>query len=79
MIALLIAIQNADTEIVHCLLPAGASFRDSPVALNGAIAVGRIDIVALLMQYGANPPSRTARGGRRLTSSRDPSRTTLRR
>jgi hypothetical protein len=63
MTPLLIAIQNTDTEIVHCLLRAGVSVRDSPVALNAAIAVGHIDIVALLMRYGANPALKN-RGGR---------------
>jgi hypothetical protein len=62
MTPLLIAIQNTDTEIVHCLLRAGASVRDSPVALNAAIAVGQIDIVVLLMKYGANPALKNGAG-----------------
>jgi ankyrin repeat protein len=50
-----VAIQAKEAEVVQCLLRRGVDVKKSPLALNLAVFHGEIEIVSLLMKYGANP------------------------
>lgn len=55
------AIENHDTQTAESLLLAGATEED-PSALHLAIATGQLEMVTLLMKYGANPDAKGRSG-----------------
>lgn len=59
---LLYAISNRDTEMVRSLLMSGAMDETDMTPLHLALATGQLEIVKLLMQYGANPHAKNRVG-----------------
>ena len=59
---LIIAIMNNDVDIVLSLLRAGASINESPYSLHCAVQQGNLEIIKLLMMFGADPNLKTPSG-----------------